>query len=64
MEDFQNAKEAFANRDLVLVDSAGRNYREVSYIDELKELIPFDEDTQTWLVLSMAAKCSLRPCPC
>ncbi|HEX7065309.1 MAG TPA: flagellar biosynthesis protein FlhF [Bacillales bacterium] len=54
--DFLAAKEKFADRDLVLVDTAGRNFREESYIEELKQLIPFGADTETWLVLSMTSK--------
>ncbi|HEU5140245.1 MAG TPA: flagellar biosynthesis protein FlhF [Bacillales bacterium] len=55
-EDFLKAKEKFADRDLVLVDSAGRNFREGSYIEELKRLIPFGSDMETWLVLSLTSK--------
>ncbi|HET7578453.1 MAG TPA: flagellar biosynthesis protein FlhF [Bacillales bacterium] len=55
-EDFLKAKKTFSDYDLVLVDTAGRNFRESSFIEELKTLIPFDEDMQTWLVLSMTAK--------
>lgn len=55
-EDFLKAKETFSDRDLVLVDTAGRNFREAFYIDELKQLIPFGNDTETWLVLSMTSK--------
>lgn len=55
-EDFLNAKKRFSDRDLIFVDTAGRNFREASYIDELKKLIPFDDEIQTWLVFSLTAK--------
>lgn len=54
-EDFKQVKETFVDRDLVLIDSAGRNYRESSYIKELKTLLSAT-DTETWLVLSLASK--------
>lgn len=57
-EDFLNAKKRFSDRDLVFVDTAGRNFREPSFIDEMKKLISFDEEIQTWLVLSLTAKYS------
>jgi flagellar biosynthesis protein FlhF len=56
MEDFHKAKEKFADRDLVLVDTAGRNFKESVYIEELQRLVPFGADTETWLVLSMTSK--------
>ncbi|HET7522164.1 MAG TPA: flagellar biosynthesis protein FlhF [Bacillales bacterium] len=55
-EDFRKAKASFSDRDLVLVDSAGRNYRQASYVDELKQLIPFEGDMETWLVLSLTSR--------
>lgn len=55
-EDFHKAKKAFADHDLVLVDTAGRNFREPSTIDELTQLIPFEDDTKIWLVFSMTSK--------
>jgi flagellar biosynthesis protein FlhF len=55
-DDFHKAKKAFADHDLVLVDTAGRNFREPSTIGELKQLIPFEDDTKVWLVFSMTSK--------
>ncbi|HET7629076.1 MAG TPA: flagellar biosynthesis protein FlhF [Bacillales bacterium] len=55
-EDFRKAKKMFADRDLVLIDTAGRNYKQSTYIDELKSLISFGADTETWLVLAATAK--------
>ncbi|RXI97991.1 flagellar biosynthesis protein FlhF [Anaerobacillus alkaliphilus] len=56
VEDFKKAKEKLANYDLVLVDSAGRNFLNQLYIDELKKVIDFDEEMETYLVLSLASK--------
>lgn len=57
-EDFLKAKARYSDRDLVLVDTAGRNFRQSSYIDELKDFVPFGNDTETWLVLSMTSRYS------
>ncbi|MFO3788379.1 flagellar biosynthesis protein FlhF [Bacillus mojavensis] len=55
-EEFQRAKELFAEYDHVFIDTAGRNFREQQYIDELKETIPFESSIQSFLVLSATAK--------
>ncbi|HET7658051.1 MAG TPA: flagellar biosynthesis protein FlhF, partial [Bacillales bacterium] len=57
-EDFLKAEKTFSDCDLVFVDTAGRNFREPSYIDEMKKLIPFHDEMETWLVLSMTHKYS------
>ncbi len=56
VEDFKKAKEKLSNYDVVLVDSAGRNFLNQLYIDELKKVIDFDEEMETYLVLSLASK--------
>lgn len=56
VDDFQQAKEKLANYDLVLVDSAGRNFLNDHYIEELKKVIDFDEEMETYLVLSLTSK--------
>ncbi len=56
VEDFKNAKEKLANYDLVLIDSAGRNFLNQLYIDELKKVIDFNEEMETYLVLSLTSK--------
>ncbi|MGO4887763.1 flagellar biosynthesis protein FlhF [Anaerobacillus sp. MEB173] len=56
IEDFLRAKEQFADYDLVLVDSAGRNFRNEVYVEELKKIINFDHEMETYLVLSLTSK--------
>lgn len=56
IEDYKQAIEKFSNYDLILVDTAGRNYRDIRYINELKKMIETDEDIETYLTLSLTAK--------
>jgi flagellar biosynthesis protein FlhF len=56
MEDFITAKEKFSSFDLVFIDTAGRNFRNQQYVNELKEVINFTEEMETFLVLSLTAK--------
>lgn len=56
IEDFKRAKEKLAAYDLVLIDSAGRNFLNQLYIDELKKVIDFNEEMETYLVLSLTSK--------
>src|SRR5690606_6548153 len=56
MEDFKKAKELFTHYDLVLIDSAGRNFRNSLYIEELRKIIDFDDEVETYLVLSLTSK--------
>ncbi|MGQ9007397.1 flagellar biosynthesis protein FlhF [Bacillus stercoris] len=55
-EEFEQAKELFSEYDHVFVDTAGRNFKNQQYIDELKETIPFESSIQSFLVLSATAK--------
>lgn len=54
--DFQKAIEKFIDFDCIFIDTAGRNYREIQYIEELKNLIDFEEDIETLLTLSLTMK--------
>ncbi|MFJ7950543.1 flagellar biosynthesis protein FlhF [Lysinibacillus sp. NPDC096418] len=54
--DYENAIQKLSHLDLVFIDTAGRNYKEVKYVDDLQRLIKFDEDAESFLVLSMTAK--------
>lgn len=56
VDDFKKAKELFAHYDLVLVDSAGRNFRNKLYVEELKKVIDFNDEVETFLVLSLTSK--------
>lgn len=56
LEDFQKAVKKYEDYDHVFIDTAGRNYREMKYIDELQKLIDFKQDIETFLTLSMTMK--------
>jgi len=55
IDDFKHAISQFEHYDLVLVDSAGRNFRNQLYVEELNKVIDFKE-TETYLVLSLTSK--------
>ena len=55
-EDFKRARETFRHYDVVLVDSAGRNFREQAFLRELKEVIDFDDEMESYLVLALTSK--------
>ncbi len=56
-EDYEKALDKFADYDHIFVDTAGRNYRELNYVQELKHLIQMaDGNSITYLVLSLTAK--------
>lgn len=56
LEDYKKAKDRFKDYDLVLVDTAGRNFREASYVRELQKMIDFDEESDNFLVLGLTSK--------
>ncbi len=56
MEDFQEALTLYQDVDLIIVDSAGRNYQQKKYVNELLQLIPFQDQMETYLVLSATSK--------
>lgn len=53
-EDYQTAIAEFRDYDLILVDTAGRNFRDNMYIHDLQKTMK--EDAETYLVLSLTAK--------
>lgn len=53
---YKQAVEKFKDYDLILVDTAGRNFRDEKYVHELKENIDFNDEIETYLVLSLTAK--------
>lgn len=55
-EDYKRAIEQFSGHDLVLIDTAGRNYKEVKFIDDLEQLIDVKNNALNYLVLSLTAK--------
>ncbi|GEN54128.1 flagellar biosynthesis protein FlhF [Halobacillus faecis] len=56
MEDYKKAKKRFQDFDLVLVDTAGRNFRDPAYIQELQKMIDFEEESDNFLVLGLTSK--------
>ncbi|MFA9558067.1 flagellar biosynthesis protein FlhF [Evansella sp. AB-rgal1] len=56
IKDFTEAKEKLNDYDLILVDSAGRNFRNPEYVDQLREVIDFDNEMETHLVLALTSK--------
>jgi flagellar biosynthesis protein FlhF len=55
LEDFKAAKQKFTHYDLVLIDTSGRNFRDSKYVEELKEILDFNE-LETYLVLAVTSK--------
>lgn len=55
-EDFQAAAEKYADYDLVFIDTAGRNYRNMQFVQELQQLVQVDHDFETFLVISVSMK--------
>ncbi|MGG3938393.1 flagellar biosynthesis protein FlhF [Anoxybacillus kestanbolensis] len=56
LDDFRQAKEKLASYDIVFIDTAGRNFRNAQYVNDLKKMIDFNEEMETFLVLSLTAK--------
>ncbi|KON89072.1 flagellar biosynthesis regulator FlhF [Sporosarcina globispora] len=56
IDDFRQAADKLKEYDLVLIDTAGRNFRNQQYVEDLKNVIDFEKDTETFLVLSLTAK--------
>ncbi|UOQ43038.1 flagellar biosynthesis protein FlhF [Halobacillus salinarum] len=54
--DYLKAREKFIDYDLVLIDTAGRNYKDGYFVNELNGLITTDDQTTTYLVVSMTSK--------
>ncbi len=56
LEDYKKSIEKFASYDLVLVDTAGRNFKDKKYVEELSNIIDLDQDIDTFLVLSLTTR--------
>lgn len=56
LHDFQKAQEKLSAYDLVFIDTAGRNFRNQKYVEDLKEIIDFKQEMETLLVLSLTSK--------
>lgn len=55
-EDFKKAIKKLNDYDVILVDTAGRNFRESKYVQSLKKMIDNGVDMDTYLVLALTAK--------
>ncbi len=57
LKDFLEAKKKFADFDIIFVDTAGRNYKQVEFIQQLSETIDYDKQTDDmYLVVSATTK--------
>ncbi len=57
-EDFSAAKNKLSHLDVVFIDTAGRNFLNERFVEELKEVLDFKEEMTTFLVLSLTSKMS------
>jgi flagellar biosynthesis protein FlhF len=55
-KEIEQAMERLKHCDLILVDTAGRNYRNDEYVSGIKELLQYGETSVHYLVLSLTAK--------
>lgn len=55
-KDFEEAIMKMKDLDLIFIDTAGRNYKEMKFVDDLKRLIDFSLDMESFLVLSVTSK--------
>ncbi|NMO96175.1 flagellar biosynthesis protein FlhF [Paenibacillus lemnae] len=56
--DMQRAMQRLESCDLILMDTAGRNYRNEMFVSELQSLLPGSPNSETYLVLSLTSKSS------
>lgn len=56
IEDFKDAQKKFAMYDYIFIDTAGRNFLDSQYVNDLKKLIDFTDEMETFLVLAATAK--------
>lgn len=55
-EGFLHASEKLADCDVIFIDTAGRNYRQIQFITDLKKLLSSESELETYLVLSVSMK--------
>ncbi|GAA0461375.1 flagellar biosynthesis protein FlhF [Alkalibacillus silvisoli] len=55
-DDFERAREKFSDQDLILVDTAGRNFKKDEYINQMKQFVNFTEEDALFCVLSLTTK--------
>lgn len=56
LEDFKQAAVKFADFDHIFIDTAGRNFRNAKYVEDLKKSIDFEQEMETFLVLALTSK--------
>ncbi len=56
IDDFSEAQRKLLDYDLIFIDSAGRNFRDADYVEQLIGVIDFSMDMQTHLVLALTSK--------
>ncbi|REB09772.1 flagellar biosynthesis protein FlhF [Sporosarcina sp. BI001-red] len=54
--DFKEALVNLNTKDVVFIDTAGRNYKEKKFVNDLKQLIDFELEMESYLVLSTTTK--------
>lgn len=54
--DFQAAVKKLEDRDFIFIDTAGRNYKEQKFVEDLANLVDFSMDMESFLVLSSTSK--------
>jgi flagellar biosynthesis protein FlhF len=55
-QELPRAFRQMSDRDLILMDTAGRNFRNMMYVSELNALLRSDGPSETYLVLSLTSK--------
>ncbi|HEY0826916.1 MAG TPA: flagellar biosynthesis protein FlhF [Bacilli bacterium] len=55
-QDLAKALKQLADRDIIFMDTAGRNYRNEMYVSELNSLLQSKGNSETYLVLSLTTK--------
>ena len=54
--DYEQAMQNLQRQDVVFVDTAGRNYKEQRHVEEITKLLNFNDEMETYIVLSSTAK--------
>ncbi|MCM3616243.1 flagellar biosynthesis protein FlhF [Sutcliffiella horikoshii] len=55
-EDFKVAKTNLAHLDVVFIDTAGRNFLNGEFVNELRDVLDFQSEMTTYLVLALTSK--------
>lgn len=56
LKDFELAAKKLETCDVILIDTAGRNFRNKQYVEDLKKVVDYKREMETLLVLSLTAK--------